>query len=43
MGYVNVGSMLMALNCLWLGLKELGLNPPEDAIAKTLKFCSELN
>ena len=43
MGYVNVGSMLMALNCLWLGLKELGLNPPEEAISKTLKFCSELS
>ncbi|MFH1353479.1 MAG: aminotransferase class V-fold PLP-dependent enzyme, partial [bacterium] len=38
MGYVTVPDILMALNCLWLGLKESGYEAPADAITKTLEF-----
>jgi len=38
MGYVTVPDILMALNCLWLGLKESGYDAPAEAITKTLEF-----
>jgi aspartate aminotransferase-like enzyme len=43
MGYVSVPDLLMALNCLWLGLKNSGFNAPPGAMLAALEAAADLD